>query len=442
MTQQQYTAILDRGIPPVLGSGKSISLIPPSSQLLPNGVELQTVRTGNQEVIRLDVTFEAGRLVEPQRLVAGMTCKMIQEGSLKYSSAEIAEMLDTYGAFMSVNANMYTTDFTLFSLTKHAPRLIQLLYELITTPTFPKHELEQKVSQDKHEWLVSMEKVTYLASRERSKAIYGPNHPLGELLQESDYGKLNVEILRDFYNQYYVADKCWLLLTGQYNNTIIDTLAGTFGSIDFGIRTSHEKKVFSSYPMNPCSDKQILVARPDAQQCAVNFVAPAITMYHPDIHGVQMLMTLLGGYFGSRLMSQIREKEGLTYGIGASISGSPLGGIYIISAQTDTKHVQQLITSVYKELQKLQDELVSDEEMERLRNYMIGENSRKVEGLLGISSYWLTLHEYNLPSGELDKIARVTQEMTPQEMQRLAKRYLRLDDIKVIVVGNIETEKA
>lgn len=441
MTQQQYTA-LDRTTPPALGTGESIKLTPPSSQLLPNGVELQTVRTGNQDVIRLDVTFEAGRLIEPQRLVAGMTCKMIQEGSEKYTSAEIAEMLDTYGAFMSVNANMYATDFTLFSLTKHAPRLIHLLYELITTPTFPEHELAQRVSQDRHEWLVSMEKVNYLASRERSKAIYGSNHPLGELLEEADYDKLSTDILRDFYKEHYIAEKCWLLLTGQYDESIIDALADTFGATAFGTRKSHEKPVFPSYKMEPCAEKQILVARPDAQQCAVNFVAPAINMYHPDIHGVQMLMTLLGGYFGSRLMSQIREKEGLTYGIGASISGSPLGGIYAISAQTDAKHVEKLIASVYRELRKLQDELVSDEEMERLRNYMMGENSRKIEGLFGISSYWLTLHQYNLPLEELDKIVRVTQEMTPQEMQRLAKEYLRIEDVKEIVVGNIETEKA
>ncbi len=439
---QQHTAPLDRTVAPPLRNGESISLIPPSSQLLPNGVELQTVCTGNQQVIRLDVTFEAGRLIEPQRLVAGMTCKMIQEGSEKYTSGEIAEMLDTYGAFMSVNANMYDTNFTLFSLTKHAPKLIKLLYELITTPTFPQHELTQKVSQDKHEWLVSMEKVTYLASRERSKAIYGSNHPLGELLQEDDYNKLNVEILRNFHKQHYIAAKCWLLLTGQYNDIIIDALASTFGSVDFGIRTSHEKISFPNYPMNPCTNKQVLVTRSEAQQCAINLVAPAITMYHPDIHGVQMLMTLLGGYFGSRLMSQIREKEGLTYGIGATISGSPLGGVYVISAQTDSKHVKQLIESVYRELHRLQDEIVSEEEMERLRNYMIGENSRKIEGLFGISSYWLTLHEYNLPLEELDKIVQVTQDMTPSEMQRLAKTYLRIDDIKEIVVGNIEIEKS
>jgi len=174
----------------------------------------------------------------------------------------------------------------------------------------------------------------------------------------------------------------------------------------------------------------------DSQQCAVLMGAPCMNIFNEDFFGMKFLMVLLGGYFGSRLMANIREKEGLTYGIYSDIIPMPHAGVYQIMAQSDSKYIPQLRSSVERELRALQEELVPQGELERVRQYMLGEMCRSNEGIFALTESWIYLYTHHLPKEHYTKMVNKINSITAEEIQDLAKKYLHIDDLTVVIAGD------
>ena len=282
------------------------------------------------------------------------------------------------------------------------------------------------------QYLVNTPKVDFLAHRSLLKSLYGEQHPCGKIVVEEDYHAITPEVLREFYERYYHSGNCSIFLSGKVTEDIISRVTDTFGT-SFGQHQQPALKL--SFPFTAVSEKRIFIEREDAMQSAVKMGYTTITRNHPDYLKLRVLMTLFGGYFGSRLMSNIREEKGYTYGISAGIMFYPDSGLLAISTETDNEYVEPLIQEVYHEIDRLHQEPVSMEELTIVRNYMLGEMCRSYESPFSLSDAWIFIATSGLDDDYFSRSLLAVNEVTPAEIQDLAQRYLCKETLKEVIAG-------
>ena len=246
---------------------------------------------------------------------------MLREGTRRYDAAQIAEKLDYYGAWLELSSASEYAYVTLYSLNKYLPQTLDILESIVKEPVFPEKELGVIVDNNIQQFLVNSSKVDFLAHRGLVKALYGGQHPGGRLVQEEDYRRITPAVLREFYDRYYHSNNCSIYLSGKVTGDCIHRIESLFGCEAFG--TDFRKPEKTEFHPVTTSGKRIFIERPDALQSAVRMGMLSLDRNHPDYLKARVLVTLFGGYFGSRLMSNIREDKGYTYGISAAIMPYP-----------------------------------------------------------------------------------------------------------------------
>ncbi len=417
---------------PAIQPLKEIAIAVPERTALPNGIPLSVIRAGSQDVVRIDILFHSGRWHQRQKLQSLFTNRMLQEGTRTYSAALLAERLDYYGSWLEPYSAADHACVTVYSLNKYVPETLDVVESLIKEPLFPEERLRTVVEANLSQFRVNTSKVDFLAHRGLLKSLYGEQHPCGDLIIENDYTALTPELLRDFYEQHYHSGNCSVFLSGKVTPAVIDRVEKSFGQ-PFGrnVSASHTP----DFPYSALPDKRVFIERPDALQSAVRMGDTTITRRHPDYLRLRVLMTLFGGYFGSRLMSNIREEKGYTYGISAGISFYPGSGLLSVAAETDNVYVNSLIEEVYVEIDRLHQELVSEEELAVVRNFMLGEMCRNYESPFSLADAWIFIDTAGLDDSYFSRSLHAVNEVTPQELRELACKYLCKERLKEVIAG-------
>lgn len=423
---------MNRTIQPEIQSLKDFHILPPVRSILPNGVPLTVINAGEQDVVRIDILFGGGRWQQSQKLQALFTNRMLREGTKKYSAAMIAGKLDYYGSWLELSSSADHAFITVYSLNKYVAETLEVVESMIKEPVFPEKELHTILDSNLQQYLVNTSKVDFLAHRSLLKSLYGEQHPCGKIVVEEDYHAVTPEILHDFYERFYHSGNCSVFLSGKVTEDIVRRVTDVFG-VPFGQYQLSIPEL--SYPIVTADEKRIFTERKDAMQSAVKMGYTTITRKHPDYLKVRVLMTLFGGYFGSRLMSNIREEKGYTYGISAGIMFYPDSGLLVVSTETDNEYVEPLIGEVYHEIDRLHRELVSEEELEIVRNYMLGEMCRSYESAFSLSDAWIFIATSGLEDDYFSRSLQAVQEVTPAEIRDLAQRYLCKEKLKEVIAG-------
>ena len=423
---------MDRTIQPEIQPLKNFHIQTPVRTTLPNGIPLTVIKAGEQEVGRMDVLFSGGRWQQSQKLQALFTNRMLREGTTKYTAATIAEKLDYYGSWLELSSSSEYAYITVYSLNKYLAKTLEVVESMIKEPLFPQKELQTILDTNIQQYLVNTSKVDFLAHRSLLKSLYGEQHPCGKIVMEEDYYTITPEVLREFYERYYHSGSCSIFLSGKVTDDIISRVTDIFG-IPFGQYQLQMPK--SSFPFAAIPEKRIFTEREDAMQSAVKMGCTTITREHPDYPKLRVLMTLFGGYFGSRLMSNIREDKGYTYGISAGVVFYPDSGLLIVSTETDNEYVEPLIQEVYHEIDRLHLDPVSAEELRIVRNYMLGEMCRSYESPFSLSDAWIFIATSGLKDDYFARSLQAVNEITPAEIQDLAQRYLCKETLKEVIAG-------
>ena len=423
---------MDRTIQPEIQPLKNFHIQTPVRTTLPNGIPLTVINAGEQEVVRMDVLFSGGRWQQSQKLQALFTNRMLREGTTKYTAATIAEKLDYYGSWLELSSSSEYAYITVYSLNKYLVKTLEVVESMIKEPLFPQKELQTILDTNIQQYLVNTSKVDFLAHRSLLKSLYGEQHPCGKIVMEEDYHTITPEVLREFYERHYHSGNCSIFLSGKVTDDIISRVTDIFG-IPFGQYQLQMPK--SSFPFAAIPEKRIFTEREDAMQSAVKMGCTTITREHPDYPKLRVLMTLFGGYFGSRLMSNIREDKGYTYGISAGVVFYPDSGLLIVSTETDNEYVEPLIQEVYHEIDRLHQEPVSAEELRMVRNYMLGEMCRSYESPFSLSDAWIFIATSGLKDDYFTRSLQAVNEITPAEIQDLAQRYLCKETLKEVIAG-------
>lgn len=424
---------MNRTLQPPILEPEQLAVQKPERTLMPNGVPLSVLRAGDNEVTRIDLLMAGGRWQQKQPLQALFTNRMLREGTRCYNAHAIAEKLDYYGAWLELSSASEYAYVTLYSLNKYLPQTLDLLEQIVKEPAFPEKELGVIVDNNIQQFLVNSSKVDFLAHRGLVSGLFGGGHPAGRLVQEEDYRRITPAVLREFYDRHYHSGNCSVYLSGRVTGDCIRRVEALFGNEPFGTDfRKPEKKTFA--PVT-APEKRFFIHRPDTLQSAVRMGMLSLERNHPDYLKMRVLVTLLGGYFGSRLMSNIREEKGYTYGISAAIAPYPGQGLLAISAEAANEFVEPLIREVYHEIDRLRDDVVPDEELCMVKNYMSGDMCRSYESAFSLADAWIFVQVSGLADTYFADALQAVKEVTPQEIRELARRHLCKENLKEVVCG-------
>ncbi len=424
--------MLNRKLAPPTYEVKTLNLPQPNILQLDNGIPVYVLDFPGQEIVKIELVFRAGRPEEHKRLAARATAQLLREGSAGRNSAEIAEHFDFYGGSIGIPVNLDTSNFILFSLRKYAAQLIPTFAEIITKPEFPEKELETFRSTSIQELTVELEKAEVLAYRHVTELIFGKDHPYGYNSVATDYQNLDRTDLIRHYERWYRPDNVLIIASGRIDDEVFGLLNQHLGQFTRPGTVTHEAHVYEPIAGKP---KRINIAQPESMQTAIKIGRKGFQRNHPDFGGLFVLNTILGGYFGSRLMMNIREKKGFTYNIYSTLDSMHLDGCLYIATEVNKVNAASTLRAIYAEMKKLRDKPVSEEELSMVRNYLLGMLLNGLDGPINISEVVRGMIVDDLPWDSYDRLAETIRTITAEQVQELAQRYLQKEDFWTVVAG-------
>jgi zinc protease len=423
---------LDRKIAPQFKTIDKINIEHAVEHTLDNGIKVYTVDSGSQELTKLEFIFKAGMYYQSHPLLASAANNLLETGTKNYTANELSDNIDFFGSFFECAVDQDYATLALFSLNKYLDKSLHYVEDIIKNPTFPKDEFDIYISNKKQKHLVNSEKVNVLARRRFTELVFGENHPYGITVKDDDFDKITLESVIEFYKTFYHSGNCTIIASGKLSHDLIETLNRFFGKESWGHVQAIPVPVLS---VNTTLQKKHFIEKEDAIQSAVRVGRMMFNKLNPDYFKFQVLNTILGGYFGSRLMANIREDKGYTYGIGSGLASLVNAGYFYISTEVGTDVTEKTLTEIYKEIKLLREELVDEEELETVRNYVLGQFLRSVDGPYSLADKFKAIWEYGLDYDYFENYFNAVKTITPEEIKALANKYLQEEDLIELVVG-------
>lgn len=398
---------------------------------LDNSLPVYAINAGAEELVMIEFVFYAGNWYEEKNIIAATTNFMLKNGTTNKKAFAINEHFEFYGSYLNRNCYNETATLTLHTLSKHLPHLLPVIAEILTESIFPEDELVIYKQNQKQRLEVSLKKCDFVANRFIDEYLFGIQHPYGKYTSVEDYDALQTEELKNFYRQFYTKGKCMMFVAGKLPADIQEQLNKNFGSLPFN--TTDLTEII--HPVSPASQKkQHITNDVNGVQGAIRIARPFPNRHHPDFQKVAVLNTIFGGFFGSRLMSNIREDKGYTYGIHSYIQNHIHECAWMISTEAGKDVCAATIEETYKEMEILRNELVDDEELDLVKNFMMGSLLGDLDGPFQIIARWKNYILNNLDDQYFYSGIQAIKTVTPEELQALAQKYLNPDEFYELVV--------
>ncbi|MFC0185432.1 Predicted Zn-dependent peptidase [Pseudarcicella hirudinis] len=425
--------ILDRTISPNFKTIDEVNIASIQTIVLANGIPLHIVNVGEQPVMKLEVSFEAGGWFDyPNNGVSHFTAKMLSEGTANHSSSKISEFFDLFGAFTEFGHGLDRANVVVYGLTKHLSSLLPMILEIINESVFPQRELDNLKNISLQTLKVNLEKNAFVANQVFRKDVFGAQHPYGNSLRAEDIQSINRDDLIKFYNNRWKNQPCRIFLSGKISDAEIKLIETFFGNHQIA-KSDISSKVLPETDYN--SQDKILVEKENAVQSSIRMGRKLFKRSHPDYFKMLLLNETLGGYFGSRLMKNIREEKGFTYGISSNVAPFARDGYFIIGTDVKKEFTQQTIDEIYKEIKKLQTELVSESELETVKNYMIGAFAGSLNTPFEIIDRYKVILGEDLPLDFYQNYISNIRQVSAPEILEMANQYLSEGSLLEVVVG-------
>lgn len=422
--------MLDRKIAPPFKTITSIVIPQARKSLLDNGIPFYHIEAGKQPVVRLELIFKAGTWYESAKGASYFAAKMLSEGTFHKSSAEISYEVEKFGAYLDINPTLDYAIITLECLSKHLKSLLPLLYEILYQPSFPEDELATLKNIRAQQTRLQNEKSSFLASKKFREAIFGSDHPYGKDLTLEDIEKLTQHDVKAFYDQYYKLP-FEIIIAGLPETTFIEDINIVFGQASLGKET-----VAPTYTSQSIAGP-ILIEKEASIQSSIRLGKKLLAKDHPDYVKLLVLNEILGGYFGSRLMKNIREDKGYTYGISSALAPLKNDGFFIVGTDVNKENTSNTLQEIYKEIEILQTTLVPEDELNTVRSFMVGSFLSEINTPFALSDKFKGVHLYGLDYEFYNQYIQTINNITPKEIQELAQQYLQKETLMEVIVGGL-----
>ena len=425
--------VIDRSIPPPSQPIKEVKLAQAQTHFLSNGVPVYYINAGKEPVIGIELLLpNAGTKYESQPGSSFFTLKMLAEGTQRRTAFSISNFVDSYGAYLQLNPGIDHASLEIYTLKKYTDALLSLIVEIMTEATFPDDELEKLKAIQVQKIRVSNEKTSVVASKKMRSILFGADQPYGKALTEEKANLVEKDSLQFFY-QKYIASNWEIIISGQIDDEVLKLLEKHIGTLPVEqLETKLQNDVWSSLS----GKKKHLVTKENNLQSSLRIGMPFILKSDPDFIPLRVLNTVLGGYFGSRLMKNIREEKGLTYGIYSSIVSLQEASYLVIGTDVKKELTQEALTEIYREIDNLREQPIDEIELNTVKNYMAGRLLTSINTPFALAEKFKGVHLFGLDYSYYEDYLKIINTISAATLQQLANEYFAKENWFELVVGS------
>ncbi len=396
---------------------------------LDNGIPVYEINSGTQDVLKLEFIHIGGRINEEKWLTSRASVHMMKESSERFTQSELAEFIDFYGSSLTSNHSMDHTSITLYTLGKYMKKTIPVLADVIFNPVFTEKELQQYTERNINNLSIDLQKNDILAYREFTDRIFGRDHVYGYNSTPEMYASLNLEDVKNFYNNYMGTTNAVLVIGGKITEEVRTCVNENLGKI--------RRQVLSGRYVDckvPIERKAFSIKGKGDYQNAIIIGRRLFTKSHKDYPHMVVLNTLFGGYFGSRLMKSLREDLGYTYEVSCQLDMMKYDGFMYVSTDVDPSNSQDTIRVIYEEMERLSKDTISEEERKMVINYLMGNIMNMLDGPFRVSNWVVSLITSNLSLLQGHQILKAMHLIDKDQLKNMAKKYYDRSSMMELVV--------
>lgn len=423
----------DRTTPPPLERKRNVELPSMRRMTLDNGAVMYVLDSRDTEINRISVLLPGGTADAPNPSIALLAAAMQAEGTPTRTAEEIASAIDYNGSWMQANAISHHTRTNLVALPSRMRHVLPIYADTIFNANIPAKELTSVSRELAGAARLRQSAVDFRASELSARLTFGQSHPLAVHATPDDILRCSAREISSFRNRFCRPERMTVFAAGNITPEIEDDINRTLGSVPAATGDYSPPVIFPPQPSAPTVE---FTPVEHATQSAISITLPAVPRTHPDYIDLRLTVMALGGYFGSRLSSTIREEEGLTYGIGASLYGYAEGGVVGISTQCDDTNAAAVVDRVRAEMRRLVDEPPGQEELERITRAEATILTEATETPFAVTDFHITMHTAGIGSDYFARRLAAADTITGPRMAEIAGRYLDPDRIIVAIAGN------
>jgi zinc protease len=421
--------MLDRVSGPAAYIPQIIALTLPAKRQLNNGNKVFLFNAGEQKVCKIELVFQGGKTSEKHRGAALITSKLLTEGTKKKTATEFSEFLDYYGAFLDSSSTLDDNQITLYCQSEHLSNLIPVLAEMLYTPVFGEDEFNKIIKKQKQQLSINEQKTQYWATKLFREGLYGYANPYGILNTIEDFNTLTLEDVKAYHAETYLNASFDVFISGQFDEQVVISLLDTYLS-------ASNSAYKTSAPLNFGVSSKHLVeyALEDSNQSSIKMGQRVIGRSHNEYPALALTNKLFGGYFGSRLMKEIREEKGLTYGIHSAVMHLKQDSFLQISADVKMDSWGLVLELIQNEMETLKQQTVTEEELQLVKNFMIGEFQSEINTTFDLASKYKMLYYNDLPDQWYGEFLLEIQQCSAEQIQATAGTFLVPDQMLKVAV--------
>ena len=419
--------MINRITRPAVEKINSVEFLAPIEYSLTEKVSLFQMKHVPNDTCRLDLYFDAGKITE-EKGIASFVNGVLLSGTEEKTSQEINEVINGLGGYYDSGVSIENAVISIYCLKENLSKIFETLMDAILNVSFIEKEVEEYISDSKQRFKLGLEKVSFLAQRAFQEVLFSNDSRYSKNTELNDYDSLSISDLKRFHQENYVKGLTKVVIVGDVEKNEIDEIIQLCLPI-----CSPKTTEFTGDLKNIAGEKRI--AKEGAIQSAIRIGKIMFNKKHEDYLDFIIVNTILGDYFGSRLMSNIREDKGYTYGIGSWMSELSNTGYFIIATEVGHEVKDETIKEIKFEIDRLQRELVPLAELELVQNYMLGQLLKSADGPYAMMDLFLSAETHNEDLDFYNLAIKSVQEITPKRIQNLAIKYLNWESMSIIIAG-------
>ncbi len=420
------TETINRSQAPSVSLSNDINYIEPERHLTPAGVPVYLMRNETSEAVKLELIFDAGSIYD-EKPVAGLTTGMLLAGTADKTMAEINDMIDDHGGYFNASVSADYAYLNIFGLNESMDQLVPIIEEALYQANFPETELIQLKAERKQNLMVSLEKVSTLAQRGLQEHLF-KGTPYGRINQPDDFDGVTRTDIQAFYETYFKKGLRKINWVGNPSAAQLDRILGCFA------RWTKEVKSLPPINYTPRIER-IEVKKADAVQTGIRMGKILFDRSHPDYHKMTVVNTILGEYFGSRLMSNIREDKGYTYGIGSYLGENQSNGYFVIATEVGNEFLADTLVQINAEIERMRTELVPQDELRLVKNYLSGQFLRSADGPFAMMDLFSMAEIRGLDYAFYKNALHTIEGITSAEIMETAASHLNSAEMLIVTAG-------
>ena len=384
-------------------------------------------------LIHITLRIKAGSFYEQKKSTSVFAALLLKESSKTHSSSEVDEFLDFYGASYSASVLAEYIVISLIVPKKNCVTVLPMVFDFLANPVYNDRQVDILCQRQLKNLAYKRQQVGYCASQAMLHYMFGDTGMMGHQLAEEDLRAISVEDLQAYHKQFFCAENIRAFAAGDIDRPIQQFLMDLLSAFPHGEHTVREH----TFPQPLPYQRTVLDRHADSLQSSLLICRRSIPYTDTQRHDFKILSTILGGYFGSRLMTNLRETNGYTYGVSCSNFFIHDSSIFYIESEVNVEYTQKAIDECHHELERICSQKVEEKELNQVKSYLQGRHLAKVDNTVSYMTQYMQWDDFGLNQQEWYDFSSAIDNFNADKALLLARQYLKKDGFTSVISGNI-----